>query len=89
MRIQCLLKKTNFVYFQDMTEEQLKRKENLCRENLELIYKLDPHMIRYLDNPMIKYLDPHMIRYLDPPMIMYLDHQKTRYLDPHIAFLDI
>jgi hypothetical protein len=29
-----------------MTEEQLKRKEDLCRENLALIFKLDPHMIR-------------------------------------------
>jgi hypothetical protein len=30
-----------------MEEEQLKRKEELCRENLKLIYKIDPHMIRY------------------------------------------
>ena len=29
-----------------MTEEQLQRKIDLCRENLELIYQLDPNMIR-------------------------------------------
>lgn len=38
--------RTEDYLIQDMDEEQLKRKENLCRENLELIKKLDPHMIR-------------------------------------------
>ena len=29
-----------------MTEEQLNRKIDLCKENLEILGKIDPHMIR-------------------------------------------
>ena len=32
---------------QDMTEEQLNRKIQLCRENLDILKKIDPNMIRY------------------------------------------
>ena len=32
--------------FKDMTEEQLNRKIDLCNENLKILSKIDPHMIR-------------------------------------------
>merc|ERR1719391_53477 len=31
-----------------MPEEQLQRKIELCKENLDILYKLDPHMIRLM-----------------------------------------
>ena len=35
-----------------MTEEQLERKIELCNENLELLKKLDPDMIRLVKKTM-------------------------------------
>ncbi|XP_023326738.1 protein msta [Eurytemora carolleeae] len=38
--------RTEGYLIQDMTEEQLNRKIDLCKENLEILSKIDPHMIR-------------------------------------------
>jgi len=38
--------RTEGYLIQDMTEEQLNRKIELCKENLDVLYTLDPNMIR-------------------------------------------
>ena len=39
--------RTEGYLIQDMTEEQLKRKEDLCREHIDVLKMIDPHCIRY------------------------------------------
>jgi len=45
---------------QDMNEEQLQRKIDLCRENLDVLYKLDPNMIRLEIYAAAAYFELHL-----------------------------
>jgi len=52
--------RTEGFLIQDMTEEQLNRKIELCRENLDLLYKLDPNMIRLEVYAAAAYFELHL-----------------------------
>jgi len=52
--------RTEGFLIQDMTEEQLNRKIELCKENLDVLYKLDPNMIRLEVYAAAAYFELHL-----------------------------
>jgi len=52
--------RTEGCLIQDMDEAQLKRKEDLCREHLEVLTKIDPHFIRLMIFAAAAHFELHM-----------------------------
>ena len=52
--------RTEGCLIQDMDETQLKRKEELCREHLEVLTKIDPHFIRLMIFAAASHFELHM-----------------------------
>jgi len=52
--------RTEGYLIQDMTEEQLKRKEDLCREHIDVLKMIDPHCIRLMIFAAAAHFELHM-----------------------------
>ena len=52
--------RTEGYLIQDMDEAQLKRKEELCREHLEVLKTIDPHAIRLMIFAAAAHFELHM-----------------------------
>jgi len=52
--------RTEGYLIQDMPEEQLQRKIELCKENLDVLYKIDPNMIRLEVYAAAAYFELHL-----------------------------
>ena len=52
--------RTEGCLIQDMDEAQLSRKEELCREHLEVLAKIDPHFIRLMIFAAAAHFELHM-----------------------------